>query len=120
MLDRLRDQAFQALTATSHCTLSTVGPAGLCASNVALAVESNRLYVLIPNTSDHLFNLEQDTAVALTAETWELTGQAAQIAADESPFTPQQTAWAVVFQITPQRMHLPPDDADHTHRTIDF
>ena len=120
MLDRLRDQAFHALAATSHCTLSTAGPAGLCASTVALAVRSSRLYVLIPNTSDHLFNLEQENVVALTAEAWELTGQATSIAASESPFTPQQTTWAVAFQITPQRMHLPPDDEDHTHRTIDF
>lgn len=120
MLDRLRDQAFQALAATGHCTLSTMGPAGLCASNVALAVESSRLYVLIPNTSDHLFNLEQESVVALTAETWELTGQATEIASGESPFTPQQSPWAVVFQIMPQRMHLPPDDEEHTYRTIDF
>ncbi|MEZ4663758.1 MAG: hypothetical protein R2911_40000 [Caldilineaceae bacterium] len=120
MLDRLRNQAFQALAATSHCTLSTLGPAGLCASNVALAVAGDHLYVLIPSTSDHLFNLEQESVVALTAETWELTSQAAQIAASTSPFTPQQTAWAVAFQITPQRMHLPPDDEEHTHRTIDF
>ncbi|HRW06722.1 MAG TPA: hypothetical protein P5121_16575 [Caldilineaceae bacterium] len=120
MLDRLRDQAFQALAATSHCTLSTSGPAGLCASNVDLAVVSGHLYVLIPNTSDHLFNLEQESVVALTAERWELSGHAMQIATGESPFTPQQTAWSVVFQIIPQRMHLPPDDEDHTHRTIDF
>lgn len=120
MLDKLRDQAFHALSTTSNCTLSTMGPAGLCASNVALAVESNQLYVLIPNTSDHLFNLEHDTVVALTAEAWELTGQATQIAASESPFPQQQTAWATLFRITPQRMHLAPDDDDHTPRTIDF
>lgn len=120
MLDKLRSQAFQKLAATTHCTLSTAGPAGLCASHVALVVAAEQIYILIPNTSDHLFNLEEDPAVALTAETWQLAGNAELTAAGESPFSPQQTAWSVVFRVTPQHMHLAPDDEEHTPRTVDF
>ena len=120
MLDKLRAQAFQAFFATPNCTLSTVGPAGLRASNVALAVESDCLYMLIPNTSDHIFNLESEQTIVLTARKWQLSGSANQVDIVKVPFTGQQVAWSVAYQVTPLRVHLAPDDENQQPRTIDF
>ena len=118
MLDKLRNQAFQILAATPTCTLSTTGPAGLQASNIALGVDQARLFMLVPDTSEHLFNLEHDRLVALTAENWELTGSAVKIDSAAAPFTPQQMAWCVVFEITPRRMHFVSEQQEPS--TIDF
>ena len=58
MLDKLRDRAIQILTETDRCNLATSGPAGLQASLVRCAGRGTTLYLLVPDTSDHLFNLE--------------------------------------------------------------
>ena len=118
MLDKLRKQAFQLLAATPTCTLSTTGPAGLQASNIVLGVEQTSLYMLVPDTSDHLFNLEHDRLVALTAENWELTGFAAKVDPAGAPFRPQQIAWCIVFEITPLRMYFVNEQQERS--TIDF
>lgn len=120
MLDKLRDQAFQAFATTPDCTLSTVGPAGLRASNVALSVESDCLYMLIPTTSDHIFNLESEQTIVLTADKWQLTGTVSQVDIVQVPFTEQQVAWSVAYEVTPLIAHLAPDDENQQPRTIDF
>ncbi len=118
MLDRLRKQAFQILAATSTCTLSTTGPAGLQASNIIWGVDQDRLYMLVPDTSDHLFNLEHDKLVVLTATNWDLSGAAVKVDLTAAPFTAQQAAWCIVFEIIPQRMHFMSDQ--QARSTVDF
>jgi hypothetical protein len=76
MLDKLRAEALALIATTSHCTLSTMGPAGMQASIVACIVRDDCVYALVPSTADHLFNLEYDTEVLLTTILWQLRGAA--------------------------------------------
>src|SRR5262245_58738017 len=74
MLDKLRAEALALIAATPHCTLSTTGPAGVQASVVACMVRDACVYLLVPSTADHLFNLEHTMEVVLTATLWQLRG----------------------------------------------
>ena len=69
MLDHLRQRVIEALTPVRAASLATCGPAGLRARFFPCEALGLRLYLLVPGTSDHLFNLEgQKTAVVSTPE----------------------------------------------------
>jgi hypothetical protein len=76
MLDKLRAEALALIADTPHCTLSTTGPAGVQASVVACMVRDDCVYVLVPSTADHLFNLEHSPEVVLTTALWQVRGAA--------------------------------------------
>ena len=67
MLGTLRAEALALIAATPDCTLSTIGPTGVQASVVACVVRDDCVYVLVPSTVDHLFNLEHELEVVLTS-----------------------------------------------------
>ncbi|GAB4413130.1 MAG: hypothetical protein Fur0044_07460 [Anaerolineae bacterium] len=121
MLDRLRDRAAQILAETDLCTLATTGPAGLQAAMVRCAGRGTSLYLLVPNTSDHLFNLETEPEVAVTTETWQLHGTADLVQDSTDLFSTEQRRWHTVVRITPVRLHILPlsSPANYTE-TIDF
>lgn len=106
MLDKLRDRAAQILAETNLCTLATTGPAGLQASMVRCAGRGITLYLLVPNTSDHLFNLESDPEVAATTETWRLRGTADLVQDGTNVFSVDQSQWHTVVRITPVQLHI--------------
>src|SRR4051812_41330429 len=83
ILHKLRAGALALIAATSHCTLSTIGPAGVQASVVACAVREDCVYVLVPSTVDHLFNLEHELEVVLTSPLWQLRGAALALGASD-------------------------------------
>src|SRR5574341_624459 len=108
MLDKLRDRAAQILAETHFCTLATTGPAGIQASMVPCAGRGTTLYLLVPDTSDHLFNLEIEPEVAVTAETWHMRGTA-DIAHDSTDvFSADESRWHTVARVTPIRLHILP------------
>ena len=76
MLSQLRAEALALIAATPKCILSTIGPAGVQASVVACVVHERCIYVLVPSTVDHLFNLEHEFEVVLTSTLWQLRGAA--------------------------------------------
>src|SRR3954453_18205743 len=76
MLHKLHAEALALIAATSHCTLSTIGPAGVQASVVACVVREACVYMLVPSTVDHLFNLEHELEVVLPSRLWQLRGAA--------------------------------------------
>jgi hypothetical protein len=76
MLDKLRAEALALIAATPHCTLSTVGPAGVQASIVGCIVHENCIYILVPSTVDQLFNIEHSMEVVLTTSLWQVRGAA--------------------------------------------
>ena len=122
MLDKLRDQALNTLAAGSDCTLSSSGPAGLQASLIPYRVADHKIYILIPITSDHLFNLETEPRVILTTPEWQLIGAAAMIEPTPSLlalFTLPETRWRQWVEITPQRVQLEPGQAQ-PRITVDF
>jgi hypothetical protein len=107
MLDKLRDRATQILAETDFCTLATTGPAGIQASMVHCAGRGTTLYVLVPDTSDHLFNLESEPEVAVTAETWHLRGTADIVQDSTQMFS--RSAPIARSQGPPVRLHIIPD-----------
>lgn len=121
MLDKLRDRAAQILTETHVCTLATTGPAGLQASMVRCAGRGTILYLLVPDTSDHLFNLESTPEAAVTTETWQIHG-IADIVLDTDVFSAEQRQWHTVVRVTPVRLHILPGQggAGNYAETIDF
>src|SRR3954452_25374230 len=83
MLNQLRTEALALIAATPNCTLSTIGPAGVQASVVACIVREDCVYVLVPSTMDHLFNLEYELEVVLTSTHWQLRGAALALGASD-------------------------------------
>lgn len=76
MLNYARQRAMEALRRPDRAVLATSGPAGLQASEYPCEADGLCLYLLIPQTSDHLFNLEHDPVVTMISEWWELKGEA--------------------------------------------
>jgi hypothetical protein len=122
MLDKLRDRAAQILAETGWCTLATTGPAGLQASMVRGAGRGITLYLLVPDTSDHLFNLESEPEVAVTTATWRLRGTADIVKDSTDLFSADQSQWHTVVRVTPVRLHILPakGGAAVYAETIDF
>lgn len=76
MLDYAQKRAAEALKIPHRIVLATSGPAGLLASEFPCEAVGLHLYLLVPKTSDHLFNLEHDPRVSLVTTGWELKGKA--------------------------------------------
>jgi hypothetical protein len=116
MLNILRTEALALIAATPHCTLSTIGPAGVQASIVACVVREDCVYVLVPSTVDHLFNLEHELEVVLTSALWQLRGAALALTEagglqGTAPYdisTQARAAGYTLVEVFPIRMHLEP------------
>ncbi len=76
MLDYARQRASEALKIPHTAVLATSGPAGVQASEFPCEAIDLNLYLLVPQTSDHLFNLKNEPAVTLLSAAWELKGEA--------------------------------------------
>lgn len=122
MLDQLRDQVAQTLAETNWCTLATTGPAGLQASMVRCVGQGITLYLLIPDTSDHLFNLESEPEVAVTTESWQMRGAAEIIQDSTGVFSAEQRQWHTLVRVSPIRLHILPAKGGPANcaETIDF
>jgi hypothetical protein len=128
MLDKLRAEALALIADTPHCTLSTTGPAGVQASIVACFVLDDCLYVLMPSTADHLFNLEHDQEVVLTTALWHVRGAALALgAADGRHGTAPREISArassegrTLVEVFPLRMQIEAAGNRRYSETIDF
>lgn len=76
MLDYARQRAIEALRIPRTAVLATSGPAGVQAGEFPCEAMDLDLYLLVPQTSDHLFNLEHDSTVTLLTAGCELKGKA--------------------------------------------
>ena len=91
-----------------HC--GTIGSdSDLRASEFPCEAIDVELYLLVPRTSDHLFNLEHDPSVTLLTAKWELKGEAHMI----SPNTPNlelglisepDAQWCGLGQVNPYQI----------------
>ena len=128
MLNTLRTEALALIAATPHCTLSTIGPAGVQASIVACVVREDCVYVLVPSTVDHLFNLEHELEVVLTSALWQLRGAALALTEagrlqGTAPYDISAQARAAGYtlvEVFPIRMHVEPAGRRRYRETIDF
>lgn len=111
MLDYARQRAAELLKVPRRVVLATSGPAGLQAGVFACQTVGLNLYLLVPCTSDHLFNLEHDPSVTLLAPGWELKGEAQLVPAD----APQDeldllqepaSQWYVLVKVKPHRLQI--------------
>jgi hypothetical protein len=128
MLDKLRAEALALIAATPSCILSTSGPAGVQASLVTCLVCENCVYVLVPSTVDHLFNLEHELEVVLTSPFWQLRGAALALWEGDQLLgsVPQEVDLRARFtgcmpvEMFPLRMHLEATSSRRYRETIDF
>ena len=128
MLGTLRAEALALIAATPDCTLSTIGPAGVQASIVACVVRDDCVYVLVPSTVDHLFNLEHELEVVLTSTLWQLRGAALALgeAAGRHGTAPDAISarasdvGCTLVEVFSCRMHLEPAGWRRYRETIDF
>jgi hypothetical protein len=74
MLEMLRHRVMKALSEETVATLSTKGPGGLQAGYFPCQADGLTLYLLIPASSDLLFNLESEKAVVVTTPRWQMEG----------------------------------------------
>ena len=123
MLNHLRERVTEALAGVSTATLSTHGAAGIQANVFACEAIDLALYLLIPRTSDHLFNLEQNPDVVITTDTWQVRGVA--YIAPERPdglalLQQPDAAWCEVVMVRPTRLQIEPQGGLGHAETIDI
>jgi len=124
MLDHLRQKASATISSITTVTLSTYGPASVQAGNFRCEAEGLYLYLLVPRTSELLFNIENQPEVIATAHEWQLKGKAVILAANaiqeihlmELP----EADWCEVIEIRPVCLHIQPADLAQPCETIDF
>ena len=125
MLDYARQRAIQALSIPHTVVLATSGPAGVQASDFPCEAKELILYLLVPRTSDHLFNLEHNSSVTLLAAGWELKGEAQVSAASSSALDldllrEPGAEWCVLVRIDPWRIQIKREGGWGNIETIDL
>jgi hypothetical protein len=76
MFDYAQQRALEVLGHPRAAVLVTNGPAGIQIGEFACALSDLHLYLLVPQTSDHLFNLEYKATVNLLIARCEVKGSA--------------------------------------------
>lgn len=135
MLDHLRQKAAQTLASVCSVTLSSYGPADIQSSRVSCTSQDLTLYVFIPLSSDHLFNLEHRPGVVAATDDWDLHGTARVLTQNEIPLGIHPTegctgpskpapgansAQGCVVEIRPTRLTLHAPTGRGNIETIDF
>lgn len=125
MLDHLRQRIIDLLEPTSAVTLSSHGPAGIQAQVLPSIAVGLRLFVIVPTTSDHLFNLELEPDVVATTANWQLRGYGRSLLPSELPpnFPLQSAIQATdytVVEITPVQLEIGRPNGSGFSETIDF
>lgn len=120
VLRQLRQRAGEALSEARQIVLSTVGPAEIQAEALPCEAAGLALYVLVARTSDLLFNLESNTQVVATADSWQMRGVARLLRPGERPdglalASSPEAAWCQLVEIRPTRLQLrPPGEKPET------
>lgn len=125
MLDYARQRASEALRIPRSAVLATSGPAGIQAGEFPCEAIDLDLYLLVPKTSDHLFNLEHDSTVTLLTAGWELKGQAQIIPPGVSDLRldllrEPGAGWCVLVRIDPWQMQIRREEGWGNIETIDL
>jgi hypothetical protein len=111
MLDYACQRAVEALKETPTAILASGGPAGVQAGEYACEAAGLDLFLLVPRTSDHLFNLEYDSAVTMLTPGWELKGTA-QIVSDCATvpglalLKKSGAKFCALVRVRPRRIHI--------------
>lgn len=124
MLELLRNRIKSALSAETAATMSTNGPGGIQAGFFPCQADHLTLYLLVPSSSDVLYNLESQSAVVVTTPGWQLEGQAHMLPLSEAPPTitldrSPRAAGCLLVAVTFQRMHFNWSEGWGYRETID-
>ena len=125
MLDYARQRAIEALRLPHKVVLATSGPAGVQAGEFPCEAIGLNLYLLVPQTSDQLFNLEQDPKVTLLAAGWEMKGKAQTISPDTAVLElgllrEAGAQWCVLVRVHPCQLQIRRQDGWGYLETIDL
>ena len=125
MLAYACQRAIEALRSPRTAVLVTSGPAGVQVSEFPCEALGLNLYVLVPQTSDHLFNLEHDSAVTLLTDRCELKGKAQIISRDardlDLGFLRESGAeWCVLVRVEPSQVQIRGERGWGNIETIDL
>jgi hypothetical protein len=125
MLDYARQHAMEALGIPHTAILVTNGPAGVQASEFPCEAMGLDLYLLIPRTSDHLFNLEHESTVTLLLVGCELKGKAQIISRgrpdlDLNLLREPEAKWCVLVQVEIARVQIRSQQGWGNIETIDL
>jgi hypothetical protein len=124
MLDYARQRAMEALSVPRTVVLATSGPAGVQAGEFPCEAIDLDLYLLVPRTSDHLFNLENDSSVTLLAARWELKGEAHLLppgapALQLDLLREPGAEWCVLVRVEPSQMQIRKEEGWGNLETLD-
>lgn len=103
----------------------TSGPASVQVSEFPCEAIELELYLLVPQTSDHLFNLEYVSTVSLLTDKWELKG-VAQIISPQTKglkleiLRQPEAAWSVLVQVRPCKLQIRRKEGWGNLETIDI
>jgi len=111
MLEPLQRRVTEALKTETAVTLSTTGPGGIQAGFFPCEAEALTLYLLVPASSDVVFNLETETAVVVTTPRWQMEGQAEMCALSQAQpdlklVQSPRAAGCVLVVVHCQRIHF--------------
>lgn len=116
MLLHLRRRVERAMAQAQRVTLSTYGPAGIQSGDFECEARGMRLYLRIPLSSDHLFNLEHHNTVLLATPEWQVRGRARILAEDEAPAglgpcANEHRPWTQLAEVSPMQFVIAPSAA---------
>lgn len=125
MLNYARQRVIEALKPTQKVVFATSGPAGLRASEFPCQAVGLDLYLLIPQTSDHLFNLEHDSHVTLLSSAWELKGEARVVPREQMPSTlaildDPGAQWCSLVRVVPYQVQIHQEGGWRNIETVDL
>ncbi len=125
MLDYARQRAIEALMIPRTAVLVTSGPAGVQASEVPCEAISLDLFLLVPQTSDQLFNLEHNSNVTLLTAGWQMKGEA-QVISPNAPgpgldlLREPGAEWCVLVRVIPCQVQIRREGGWGNLETIDL
>jgi hypothetical protein len=125
MLDYARQRAIEALGIPRIAVLVTSGPAGVQACEFRCEAIKLALYLLVPQTSDHLFNLEHDASITVLTAGCELKGKAHIISRDTAHLDldllrEPGAAWCVLVRVEISQVQIRSEQGWGNLETIDL
>jgi len=123
MLSHLRQRVADTLVTAATATLSTYGLAGIQVNVFPCEARELVLYLLVPRTSDHLFNLESNSGVVLWTESWQARGIGClvpEIPAGLALLERPDAAWCQVVAVYPSRLQIERSHGSDYAETIDI
>lgn len=125
MLDYSRQRAIGVLKIPRSAVLATNGPAGIQVSEFPCEALDLELYLLVPQTSDHLFNLEHVSTVSLLTGIWDLKGEAQTLSPNSNDLKldilrEPQAQWSVLVRVHPFKLQIRKGEGWGNLETLDI